>query len=89
MAVQKFVPLVVMCGIIFLTGWGAARFGDFGASGVENNAIGDRQETRGLAFSSADAAGDAPFVTSAMSSGAVAATSHYAQAYRRACHVRG
>jgi hypothetical protein len=78
MTLQKFVPLVVLCGIIFLTGWGAARFGDFGSSGVENNAIGDREETRGLALSSDDAGAlDAPFVTSAMSSGAVAATSHF------------
>ena len=76
MTLQKFVPLVVMCGIIFLTGWGAA-IGDFGSSGVENSAIGDREETRDLALSSSDAAGDAPFVTSAMSSGAVAAISHF------------
>ena len=77
MTPQKLVPLVVLCGTIALTGWGAARLGVFGSSGMENGAIGHREATRGATPSSADAGGavDAP-LASAMSAVATAATSH-------------
>jgi hypothetical protein len=77
MTLLKFVPLGC-CAASFFAPVGVLP--DAGTSvrlASTNNAIGDREETRGLALSSADAAGDAPFITSAMSSGAVAATSHF------------
>ena len=77
MTPRKLVPLVVLCGTIALTVWGAARLGGIGSSGIENNASGDREATRGATPLSGDASGaaDAPLV-SAMSSVAAAATSH-------------
>lgn len=77
MTLQKLVPLAALCGTIALTGWGAAELGGIGWSGIEHNAIEDREATRGAMPLSGDAQGavDAPSV-SAMSSVAAAATSH-------------
>ena len=74
---RQLVPLVVMCGTVALAGWGAARLGVFGSSGIENSAIGDRGATRGATPLSADDGGlvDAP-LASAMGSVAAVATSH-------------
>ena len=77
MTPRQLVPLVVLCGTIALIGWGFARPGVFGSSGIESSAIGDRRATRGATPLSADAGGavDAP-LASAMGSIAAAATSH-------------
>jgi hypothetical protein len=77
MTPRKLVPLVVLCGTIALSVWGAARLGVIGSSGMENNAFGDREATRGATPLSGGAGGavDAPLL-SAVSSVAAAATSH-------------
>src|SRR5262245_14787017 len=78
---RRFVALVVSCGVIALAGWGAARVGVFGWSGVENAAtpIGEPGATRGAASLSADAGEpvDAP-LASAMASVIAEAGSHLA-----------
>ena len=77
MTPRKLVPLAALCGTIALTMWGAATLGGIGSPGIENDAIGDREATRGATPLSGDAgrAVDAPLV-SATSSVAAAATSH-------------
>ena len=76
---RQFVVLVVLCGTVALAGWGAARLGVFGSSGIENIAtpIGDRGATRGAVSLSADAGKpvDAP-LASAMASVVAVARSH-------------
>lgn len=75
---RQFVALVVLCGTVALAGWGAARLGVFGSSGIENTAtpMGGRGATRGATSLSADVGGplDAP-LASAMASIAAVATS--------------
>ena len=50
---RQFVVLVVLCGTVALAGWGAARLGVFGSSGIENTATpigGPRGDTRRSVF---------------------------------------
>ena len=78
MAPRKRVPFVVLlCATIAFTGWGAAKLGGIGSSGIEHSASRDREATRGAAPLSGDA-GDTVNVPSAgaMSSVAAEATSH-------------
>src|SRR5688500_2631307 len=76
---RQFVALVVLCGTVPLAGWGAARLGVFGSSGIENTAttIADSGATRGATSLIADAGApvDAP-LASAMASAAAVTMSH-------------
>ncbi len=76
---RQFVALVVLCGTVALAGWGAARLGVFGSSGIENTAtpIADSGATRGATSLSADTGApvDAP-LASAMASAAAVTMSH-------------
>ena len=76
MTPRQLVSLAVLCGTIVLSGWGFAKLGVFGSSGVESSAIGERRATPDETPVSADAgaAVDAPSASS-MGSIAAAATS--------------
>src|SRR5262245_43937520 len=76
MRLRQLVPLVMLCGMVALAGWGAARLYDFGSSGIENGATGGRSATRGATPLIADAAGSVDAsLASAMGSMAAVATS--------------
>ena len=79
MGPRQSVALAVLCGTVALAGWGAAKLGVFGSSGIENTVtpIGDRGAARGATSLSADAGEpvDTPLASS-MASVAGAATSH-------------
>jgi hypothetical protein len=73
---RQFVALVVLSGTVALAGWGAARLGVFGSSGIESTAtpIADSGATRGATSSSADAGApvDAPLASAMAAVAAVA-----------------
>jgi hypothetical protein len=72
---RRFAALATLSATVALAGWGAARLGGFGSSGIENTAtpIGDRGAPRGATSLSADARPvDAPLATAMASVAAVA-----------------
>jgi len=70
---QRFAALAALSATVALSGWGAARLGGLGSSGIENTAkpIGDRWAPRGAMSLSADAGPVDAWLATAMASALV------------------
>jgi hypothetical protein len=74
---RQFLVSVVLCGTVALAGWGAARLGVFGSSGIENTRFGDHGATHGVASLIAGAGETiGTLLANAIASVAAAAGSH-------------
>jgi hypothetical protein len=71
---RRFAALAALSATVAFAGWGTARLGGFGSSGIENTAmpVGDRGATRGTTCLSADGKFVDAWLATAMASAAVA-----------------